>query len=322
MDTSLVSSEAVDLLSRLTGQKLSQKELTPPVIFLTALVTVLLGVIFADSQVTNEEKQRLQATLNKFIPPTGNVRQLTQLMVKGVRENLDYTKPSQLLKLTAPLSKSQRLLLISFGYEMSAADGEMDAREKRYLEIIGDRLNINPRHLGVLEAVFSRQGTVNTAALDEVQSLLDPSRFQELDTVFVNAASNILTTFPAKPEVQTIQQQPVTSKVASDVPPTPLAQPKNSTPQQHRTTSYPELEKFQRDKKQLDNLYHQLFQIIQECNNRDLLPVTLTEEIAARDHRLINIKSKQPFPKKPHEIIAVMNLKILILTKLFLNIQI
>jgi uncharacterized tellurite resistance protein B-like protein len=111
MDTSLVSSEAVDLLSRLTGQKLSQKELTPPVIFLTALVTVLLGVIFADSQVTNEEKQRLQATLNKFIPPTGNVRQLTQLMVKGVRENLDYTKPSQLLKLTAPLSKSQRLLL-------------------------------------------------------------------------------------------------------------------------------------------------------------------------------------------------------------------
>jgi uncharacterized tellurite resistance protein B-like protein len=294
MDTSLVSSEAVDLLSRLTGQKLSQKELTPPVIFLTALVTVLLGVIFADSQVTNEEKQRLQATLNKFIPPTGNVRQLTQLMVKGVRENLDYTKPSQLLKLTAPLSKSQRLLLISFGYEMSAADGEMDAREKRYLEIIGDRLNINPRHLGVLEAVFSRQGTVNTAALDEVQSLLDPSRFQELDTVFVNAASNILTTFPAKPEVQTIQQQPVTSKVASDVPPTPLAQPKNSTPQQHRTTSYPELEKFQRDKKQLDNLYHQLFQIIQECNNRDLLPVTLTEEIGKVSQKLQSQRFRLP----------------------------
>ena len=294
MDTSLVSSEAVDLLSRLTGQKLSQKELTPPVIFLTALVTVLLGVIFADSQVTNEEKQRLQATLNKFIPPTGNVRQLTQLMVKGVRENLDYTKPSQLLKLTAPLSKSQRLLLICFGYEMSAADGEMDAREKRYLEIISDRLNINPRHLGVLEAVFSRQGTVDTAALDEVQSLLDPSRFQELDTVFVNAASNILAAFPAKPEPQVIQQQPVTSKVANDVPPAPPAQPEISTPQQHRTTSYPDLEKFQRDKKQLDNLCHQLFQITQECNNRDLLPVTLTEEIGKVSQKLQSQRFRLP----------------------------
>ncbi|HEY9707642.1 MAG TPA: TerB family tellurite resistance protein, partial [Oculatellaceae cyanobacterium] len=257
MDTTRVSSEAVELLSRLTGQKLSQKELTPPVIFLTALVTVLLGVIFADSQVTSEEKQRLQATLNKFIPPTGNVRQLTQLMVKRVRENLDYTKPSLLVKLIAPLSISERLLLISFGYEMSAADGEMDAREKRYLEIITDRLNINPRHLAVLEAVFSRQGTVDTAALDEVQSLLDPSRFHELDTVFINAASNIVATFPSKPaETQTIQQQPVTSKVVSDVPPTPPAQPENSTAQQQRTTSYPELEKFQRDKKQLDNLCH------------------------------------------------------------------
>jgi uncharacterized tellurite resistance protein B-like protein/GTPase Era involved in 16S rRNA processing len=286
MDTTLVDSEAVDLLSRITGYKLSQRELTPPVIFLAALVTVLLGVIFADSQVTNEEKQRLQATLNKFIPPTGNVRQLTQLMIKGVRENLDYTKPSHLMRLIAPLSKSERLLLICFGYEMSAADAEMDTCERRYLEIIGDRLNINPRHLAVLEAVFSRQGTVDTAALDEVQSLLDPSRFQELDTVFVNAASNILAAFPAKPEPQGIQQQPVTSKVASEVPPTPLAQPENSTPQQHRTTSYPELEKFQKDKKQLDNLCYQVFQITQECNNRTLLPVTLTEEIGKVSQKL------------------------------------
>ncbi len=170
---------------------------------------------------------------------------------KGVRENLDYTKTNQLLKLTAPLSKSERLLLICFGYEMSAADGEMDARERRYLELIGERL-INPRHLAVLEAVFSRQGTVDTAALDEVHSLLDPSRFHELDTVFVNAASNIVASFPGKPaETQVIQQQPVTSKVVSDVPPAPPVQHESPATQQHRTTSYPELEKFQRDKKQL-----------------------------------------------------------------------
>jgi len=247
-----------------------------------------------NTAITNEEKQRLQATLNKFIPPTGNVRQLTQLMVKGVRENLDYTKTNQLLKLTAPLSKSQRLLLICFGYEMSAADGEMDARERRYLELIGERL-INPRHLAVLEAVFSRQEMVDTAALDEVHSLLDPSRFHELDTVFVNAASNIVASFPAKPaETQVIQQQPVTSKVVSDVPPAPPVQHESPATQQHRTTSYPELEKFQRSKKQLDNLCHQLFQVIQECNNRDLLPVTLTEEIGKVSQKLQSQRFRLP----------------------------
>jgi uncharacterized tellurite resistance protein B-like protein/GTPase Era involved in 16S rRNA processing len=286
MDTSLVDSEAVDLLSHITGQKLSQQDLTPPVIFLTTLVTVLLGVIFADKQVTTQEEQRLQATLNKFIPPTGNVRQLTELMVKGVRENLDYTKPSKLLRLSPPLSKSERLLLICFGYEMSAADGAMDASKRRYLELIGDRLNINPRHLAVLEALFSHQETVDTAAWEEVQSLLDPSRFHELDTVFVNAASNILAAFSTQPEPQAIQQQSVASKVASDVPHAPTAQPETSAPQQPETTPYPELEKFQSYKKQLYNLCHQLFQIAQDSNNRALLPKSLTEEIAKVSHKL------------------------------------
>ena len=68
MEISLIDSEAVALLSRITGQKLSQRDITPPVIFLAALVTVLLGVMFADGTVTDEEKQRWQKTINQFIP--------------------------------------------------------------------------------------------------------------------------------------------------------------------------------------------------------------------------------------------------------------
>lgn len=45
MDISLVRSNTVGLLSQITGQKLIQKNLTPLVIFLANLVTVLLGVI-------------------------------------------------------------------------------------------------------------------------------------------------------------------------------------------------------------------------------------------------------------------------------------
>jgi uncharacterized tellurite resistance protein B-like protein len=111
MDTSLIGAEAVDLLSRITGQKLSQRDLTPPVIFLAALVTVLLGVMLADGTVTDEEKQRWQKTISKFIPAEGNGRQLMQLLGKGVKQNQIYKKSKELLTLTASLSESERLLL-------------------------------------------------------------------------------------------------------------------------------------------------------------------------------------------------------------------
>ncbi|MBD1893283.1 dynamin family protein [Coleofasciculus sp. FACHB-129] len=261
MDISLVSSEAVDLLSRITGQKLSQEDLTPPVIFLANLVTLLLGVIYADGTVTDDEKQRLLTTLNRFIPTEGGVRRLAHLMIKGVKENLDNTKPSQLSRLAAPLSKSQKLLLISFGYEISAADGVMDTREKRYLEIIGDRLEINPQHLAVLEAGFSHQGTVEPTALEEVQSLLDPARFHALDAVFIMAASDLLAVLPAKPKQQAKQQQRL-------------------------NLSYEELQRFQGYRQQLKTASKQLAEIIQDGTNQGVLPNNLAEQVEQASRKL------------------------------------
>jgi len=260
MDTALVSSEAVDLLSRITGQKLRQQDLTPPVIFLAALITVLLGVMLMDGTITDDEKQRWQQTLNRFIPSQGNVRQLTQLMSKGVRQNQVYKKLNELLTLTAPLSESERLLLIGFGYEMSAADGDMDAREKKYLQAIANRLGINPQYLAVLEAGFSHQGTLEPAALNEVQSLLDPARFHELDTMFVKAARDMLAALPFKPE--------------------------HKGTQQHRVTSYQQLQEFQQYRQQLSNFCNQILPIIQNCTNRGFMPDTLTEEIGKVSHKL------------------------------------
>lgn len=260
MDTALVSSEAVDLLSRITGQKLRQQDLTPPVIFLAALITVLLGVMLMDGTITDEEKQHWQQTLNRFIPSQGNVRQYTQLMSKGVRQNQLYKKLNDLLTLTAPFSESERLLLIGFGYEMSAADGDMDAREKKYLEAIANRLGINAQYLAVLEAGLSHQGTVDPTALNEVQSLLDPARFHELDSVFVKAASDMLAALPAKPEHKGTQQQ--------------------------RTYSYEQLKEFQNRRQRLSNFSNQLLQIIQDGNNRDLLPYTLIEEVEEASQKL------------------------------------
>ncbi|PSB13230.1 dynamin family protein, partial [filamentous cyanobacterium Phorm 46] len=68
MNTSLISSQTVELVSRLTGQNLRKEDITPPILFLAALITVLLGVINADGTVGAEEKQQLATTLKELIP--------------------------------------------------------------------------------------------------------------------------------------------------------------------------------------------------------------------------------------------------------------
>uniref|UniRef100_UPI00190EFE0D TerB family tellurite resistance protein n=1 Tax=Calothrix rhizosoleniae TaxID=888997 RepID=UPI00190EFE0D len=197
MDTLLVKKEALDLLSLITGKNLSQKDITPPVIFLASLVTVLLGVIFIDGKVAESEKKRLLTTLYSFSMPESDVRRLTHLMIKGVKENQLYGKSNDVLTLTATLTESQRLLLIGFGYEMSAADGEMDSREKQYLQILAKGLGIKSQYLAVFEAAFTHQQNLDSTIVEEVRFLLDPVRFQELDAVFVKAARDMLTILPA-----------------------------------------------------------------------------------------------------------------------------
>ncbi|MDJ0676530.1 MAG: dynamin family protein [Calothrix sp. MO_167.B42] len=253
MDTLLVKKEAVDLLSLITGKNLNQRDITPPVIFLASLVTVLLSIIFVDGKVAESEKKRLLTTLYRFSMPESDVRRLTHLMIKGVKENQLYGKSDDVLTLTATLTESQRLLLIGFGYEMSAADGEMDSREKQYLQILAKGLGIKSQYLEVFEAVFTHQENLDSTAVEEVRFLLNPLRFQELDAVFVKAARDMLAILPAIPATQGTQQ------------PIP--------------TSYDELKKFQENRQQLENIFHRIFQILQDCQKQGFLSYTFIDEV-------------------------------------------
>jgi uncharacterized tellurite resistance protein B-like protein/tRNA U34 5-carboxymethylaminomethyl modifying GTPase MnmE/TrmE len=260
MDTSLISPKTVELVSRLTGQRLRQEDISPPVLFLGGLVTVLLGVIYADGTVGAEETQRLRATLTELIPANNSLRQLVMAMVKGVRDQQVYKKLTELLALTSCFSEEEKLLLISFGYQMSAADGTIDKREKEYLKIIANRLGIEARFLTVLEASFSNQAISDTAALAEVHSLLDPAQFQSLDSLFVRAASHILEHLPEKPKQQ-----------------------KN---QKHSVSSYQELQKFQEYRKQLDTVCNKLHLTLVDGSDRNVLSPNLTEEVTKVSRKL------------------------------------
>ncbi|MEG4532893.1 dynamin family protein [Microcoleus sp. D2_18a_D3] len=260
MNNSLISPQTIELVSLLTGQKLRKEDITPPVLFLGGLVTVLLGVIHADGTVSAEETQRLRATLTELIPPNSSFGPLVVPMVKGVREQQVYKKMQELLALTACFSEEDKLLLISFGYQMSAADGTMDDSEKEYLILIGNTLEIDSRYLAVLEASFSNQAIADTAALAEVHRLLAPAQFQSLDSMFVRAASHIIGHLPAKPKHKINQNQSV--------------------------SSYQELKKFQLYRQQLDAVCGKLYLTLQDGSDRNVLSPTLTAEVTKISRKL------------------------------------
>ena len=100
--------------------------------FLASLVTMTLGVMFADGVVSESEAELLEKSIVQLVPSKGDVTVLIQQLINGNRENAVYQNPSEWLKLTASLSQQERTLLMSFAYEMSAVDGHIDPREKEY----------------------------------------------------------------------------------------------------------------------------------------------------------------------------------------------
>ncbi len=257
-----ITPKAVELLSRITGERLDTRNVTSPVLFLTALITVLLGVMFADQAVTEEEKQRWQKTLNRFIPAEGNFRQLAQLLSKGVREQKVYANSQEVLTLLEPFSESKKLLIIGFGYEMSAADGSIDESEKKYLQRVATLVGLKSSHVEVLEAGFTKQPIADLGALAEVRSLLDPARFHELDTLFVEAANDLLLTLPGIPAVNKL------------------------TVSDSQVTSYDRLKKFQTSRKHLDFLCNQLHGIIQASCERGFLPNNFIDDVGKISRKL------------------------------------
>lgn len=253
-------SKVVVLISIITGQLLNHQDVTPSITFLAALVTVLVGVINADLEATQDEKQRLHNTLYRFSSSNSLIRQLTQSMVKGVIKNKLFTKSDAIKTLTQSFSDSQKLLLIAFGYDMSAADGNMDLREKKYLEEIANLLKIDYRYLKVLEAGFSNKENIDSVALDEIKYLLDPARFQNLDVAFVKATNDMLAVLPS------YQKHHETNKQVK--------------------TIYRELQKFQQACQQINNYCYQLFQIVREYNEYSFISDTLLQEIDEISHQI------------------------------------
>lgn len=197
MDQSKIGLDLAKLLSRITGQKLSPHDINPMLLFMAALITILLGVIYADKNISAKEERRLQRMIDLLIPTEDEIYSVCQVMMGGIDWHHVYNNPNELSILTAPLSQPEILLLMALGYEMSSADGKADYQETMYLQASGNRLGANPKHLAVLEAIFAGKGTLNKVDLDMVQTLLDPLRFHDLDSRLMIASRHSLTAMQA-----------------------------------------------------------------------------------------------------------------------------
>jgi predicted GTPase/uncharacterized tellurite resistance protein B-like protein len=254
MDRATVNSEVVELLSRLTGYELRQDDVRPPVVFLTAVLAVLNGVIFADGAVADEEKEKLEKTLERLCASSNRTLSLAKMISDGFQQK-KLCSLDNIITLCESLSEPEKLLLLSLGYEMSAADGDMDERERKYLKRIANNLEVEGEYQTLLESILATKKDTDFSKLEEIKSLLDPSRFRELDTIFVFAAEQIfeqlsrITTFEVKAQEQKV------------------------------VTSYRELEKFKVYQQTLALLGENLLSTLKVCSERSVLSGFVTKEL-------------------------------------------
>ncbi|MFM6191664.1 MAG: dynamin family protein [Planktothrix sp.] len=250
MDISLINSECLALLSRMAGQELQKKDATPAVVFMASLLCVLMGVIYQDGTITPQERERWKTNLTHLIPPNSNLKKLVPIFTKHILFFKIYQNLNDLLLLISPLSDTEKLLLIGFGYQMSASDGEIELREKDYLENIADQINIDSRHIQIFESAFTNLVIEDQEALIEVHRLLDPAQFQLLDNIFVIAAKHIVEFLPQKPRLKRDKIRVL--------------------------PNYENLKQIQSDHQELDNICYQFYQIIaqdehQVCWSKNLI---------------------------------------------------
>jgi small GTP-binding protein len=196
MNDSPQSAPVVNLISKIIGQPLTGQDVSPPVIFITSVLYVLNGVIFADQSVDAEEKARLEKTITDLCPEGSQARDLAYLINENVEQQGLYHNMNNLDILTQDFSESDKLLLLSLGYEMSMADGNLDKTEKRHLKTIGTFLELDDQFHPFLESLFTSPEQLDGKILKEFKNLLDPARFHHLDEIFVVAANQILDQIP------------------------------------------------------------------------------------------------------------------------------
>ena len=243
-----------EILTQITGQSVLDRHLTPRIMFLSAMTTVLVGVAYADGQLAESEKVYLQKVLGQFVLPESNLGKMITLMLKGVRKHKIYESSDAISCLTDSLSVSEKLIILGFGHRLAIADGHAEAQERQYLDTVANSIGVPNQQAKTLSfCLYGKQSEVSPEAVEKLRWLLDPQRFQNIDPAIVRAASFFSSKF--------------------------LTQPKNISQLAIRKPSYAKLEKFQGYQEQLGSICTDLVQVLQVEGDYDIFPSVLEDEV-------------------------------------------
>jgi uncharacterized tellurite resistance protein B-like protein/GTPase SAR1 family protein len=258
---SVTELSSAEILTQITGQEIQSHHLTPRVMFLSSLATVLVGVTYADQTLADEERLYVQKVLSQFVLPESGTGKMVKLMLQGIRKNRIYVNSGALKSLVRTLSASEKLLLLGFGYKLAAVDGSVGELEKLYLRQISKVLSIPDEHLNVLSSCLTGEGvSPDWDAIEELRYLLDPQRFQNIDPGLVKAASYICSKLPkqVKPGLGQVRNKP----------------------------SYEKLETFQGFRGQLSSICDELASVVKLGQEQGILPAASGKEVDQLSERI------------------------------------
>jgi hypothetical protein len=116
----------------------------------------------------------------------------------GIKKYKIYSNTSELSKLTGILDEPEKLLLIALGYEMAIADGLLDPTEEQYLRNLARQCDLEDHLIDSLQNGLLGEPYGDRHVNKQLQFLLDPAQFKDLDPVFSQVAEEILAKLPGE----------------------------------------------------------------------------------------------------------------------------
>ncbi len=198
MSTTTYPLGLLDFLSELIDRQVKEEQANDLLIFVAALSAVGMGVIAVDGEVTIQEKHLLGHTLQRFIASGDPLIALAREIFNGIKKYKIYSNTNELSKLTGILDEPEKLLLIALGYEMAIADGLLDPTEEQYLRNLARQCDLEDHLIDSLQNGLLGEPYGDRHVNKQLQFLLDPAQFKDLDPVFSQVAEEILAKLPGE----------------------------------------------------------------------------------------------------------------------------
>lgn len=244
--------EIARLLSHVTEQEIKEEDISHRILFVSSLVILLMGVMYADNQVTESEKQGFKKIIGQFIPLNSRIGQLIKPIVSGVQKQKTYTNSNVITKLSEQLKASEKLLIIGLCHEVAASDDEVAEKEEKYIQIVAKIFGFDAKYLTILFGL-STDNVVESDVLNEVHTFLDPHHFQDLDPAFMAVADHLRAKLPQQPEVEI----------------------EIETSKDNCTLTYEKLVEFQKVRGQLSKVAAEVLELVQQGTDQGVLSDTI-----------------------------------------------